>query len=68
MVDTSFTEGDEVQHKTGGPQMIYTGRSQTGEAICEWFDGKGRKQDVFAFSALKKYEKPAAGAIRVGRA
>lgn len=54
-----FNVGDEVEHRTGGPMMIYTGESQLGEAICEWFDGRQRQKEVFAFSALKKYVAPA---------
>lgn len=49
-----FNVGDEVEHRTGGQKMIYTGESQVGEAICEWFDGRQRHQETFAFVALKK--------------
>lgn len=66
MGEDELTVGDEVQHKTGGPKMIYTGKSQTGDAICEWFD-KGRRQDAFAFSALQRYEAPRAFVGTVGR-
>lgn len=57
--DADFEVGDEVQHRTGGPKMIYTGKSQVGEAICEWFDGRQRHQDSFSFSALKKLDSSA---------
>lgn len=53
-----FNVGDEVEHKTGGPKMIYTGESQIGEAICEWFDGRQRRQDTFSFTALRKHQPP----------
>ncbi len=56
--EADFSIGDEVEHRTGGPKMIYTGKSQIGEAICEWFDGRQRHQDTFSFSALKKHEPP----------
>lgn len=56
--EADFTVGDEVEHRTGGPKMIYTGESQLGEAICEWFDGRQRHQETFAFTALKKYSPP----------
>lgn len=54
--EANFSVGDEVQHRTGGQKMIYTGESQLGEAICEWFDGRRRHQETFAYIALKKYE------------
>lgn len=68
MTASNFEEGDEVQHKTGGPRMIFTGTSQGGEAICEWFNGVGRQQDTFAFSALKKCEQSKIRTFSIGRA
>ena len=64
--EADFELGDEVQHRTGGQKMIYTGKSQLGEAICEWFDGKRRTQETFSFIALKKYSAPQT-TIRLGR-
>lgn len=58
LTEADLTIGDEVQHRTGGPKMIYTGKSQIGEAICEWFDGRQRHQETFSFTGLKKYEDP----------
>ncbi|TIN15866.1 MAG: hypothetical protein E5Y51_16755 [Mesorhizobium sp.] len=58
MTESDFAIGDEVMHRTGGKKMIYTGKSMTGEAICEWFDGTRRHQETFAFIALKKFEQP----------
>lgn len=57
MTEAELKEGDEVRHKAGGPKMIFVGTSQTGQAICEWFD-KGQRQDTFSFVALEKYEPP----------
>lgn len=69
MAEHSFQVGDEVQHKTGKAKMIYVGESQLGEALCEWTDSSGHPQRAsFAYAALKKYEKPAGGSVRVGRA
>lgn len=58
MSEADFNIGDEVEHRTGGRKMIYTGKSQMGEAICEWFDGTRRHQDTFSFVALRKYVEP----------
>ncbi|MER9413659.1 hypothetical protein [Mesorhizobium sp. M0589] len=68
MTEDELKEGDEVQHKTGRQKMIYVGKSQLGEALCEWTDPGGRAQrDSFSFAALKRYEKPAVGSIKIGR-
>ncbi|TIN02572.1 MAG: DUF2158 domain-containing protein [Mesorhizobium sp.] len=67
MTEADFKEGDAVRHKAGGPKMIFVGTSQTGHAICEWFD-KGQRQDSFSFSALEKYEPPKAFVGTVSRA
>ncbi|MGZ2404850.1 YodC family protein [Rhizobium ruizarguesonis] len=63
--DEIFTVGDEVQHRTGGPKMIDTGKNQLGDAICEWFDGRQRHQETFSFVALKKAEQPNSPGIMV---
>lgn len=68
MTEEELKVGDEVQHRTGRQKMIYVGKAQLGEALCEWTDPSGRAQrDSFSFAALKPYEKPAGGSIRVGR-
>ncbi len=68
MTEPSFKVGDEVQHKTGTAKMVYVGDSQLGDALCEWTDASGHPQRAsFAHAALKKYEKSAVGAFRVGR-
>ncbi|RUW85193.1 DUF2158 domain-containing protein [Mesorhizobium sp. M1E.F.Ca.ET.063.01.1.1] len=59
MDETELKIGDAVRHKTGGPKMVFVGTSQTGQAICEWFD-RGPQQDTFSFAALEKYEPPKA--------
>ncbi|WP_292325662.1 hypothetical protein [Mesorhizobium sp.] len=46
MTESNFAIGDEVMHRIGGKKMIYTEKSMDGEAICEWFDGTRRHQDV----------------------
>lgn len=66
MTEQDFHVGDEVQHRTGSQKMIYTGKSQLGEAICEWFDGTKRHQETFAFVALKRYEAPQGRPLRLG--
>ncbi|WP_287306371.1 DUF2158 domain-containing protein [Mesorhizobium sp.] len=66
MTEDDFTVGDEVQHRTGGKKMIYTGKSMVGEAICEWFDGARRQQETFAFVALKKFEEPSSSMLSGG--
>ncbi|MER8918236.1 DUF2158 domain-containing protein [Mesorhizobium sp. M0761] len=67
MTEGDFAVGDEVAHRTGGKKMIFTGKSMTGEAICEWFDGARRHQESFAFVALEKYEEPTSSSLS-GRA
>ena len=68
MDSSIFSKGDEVQHKTGKAKMIYIGESTIGEALCEWVDPAGHPQRAsFSFAALKKYERPAVGVVRVGR-
>ncbi|MER9169640.1 hypothetical protein NKI12_20110 [Mesorhizobium australicum] len=67
MAEDEFKKGD-VQHKTGKIMMIYIGESQVGDALCEWTDPSGKLQrDTFAYSALKKYQKPALGGVSVRR-
>ena len=68
MDSSAFTEGDEVQHKTGKVKMVYVGKGTIGEAVCEWVVPAGHPQRAsFAFAALKKYERPSVGVVRVGR-
>jgi uncharacterized protein YodC (DUF2158 family) len=69
MADNVFSEGDEVQHRTGKIRMIYIGEDTMGDALCEWTDPSGApRRATFAYTALKKYEKPASGTISLGRA
>ena len=51
-------EGDRVAHKTSpGFEMILVRLKEAdGLAICEWFDGKTRKEDVFHLIALVPFE------------
>jgi len=69
MTEDELEIGDEVQHKTGKIKMIYIGKHQYGDALCEWTDPNGKPQrDTFAYAALKKYEKPRTQVFSVGRA
>ena len=61
MSEDDFTPGDAVQHKTGGPKMIYIGEDQLGNAMCEWMDKGSRKQESVPYVALKKYAPPPIG-------
>lgn len=60
MSEHGFSEGDIVQLKSGGPRMTIKGIGKYGmvakkdNALCEWFDGKQRKEDVFEFHSLEK--------------
>jgi uncharacterized protein YodC (DUF2158 family) len=50
-----FEVGDEVQHKTGGPKMIFVGRDQIGQAICTWMAGDRKQTETFSEKELKRY-------------
>lgn len=53
---SSFKEGDAVQHKTGGPMMIYIGSDDLGRCICTWMAGAKKQSDTFHPAELKPYE------------
>lgn len=66
--ESPFKEGDEVQHKTGGPKMIYVGKHHmTGSAICNWMSNGHKESDTFSFAELKPYVEPAAWSGRTQR-
>jgi uncharacterized protein YodC (DUF2158 family) len=52
-------EGDVVQLKNGtGPTMtIASLANSAGEAICMWFEGKNRIEDIFDVVALQLVNK-----------
>ena len=55
----NFKEGDKVRLKSGGPIMTIKGIGQYGagakddNALCVWFDGKKKFEDVFEFVTLE---------------
>lgn len=51
-----FEVGDAVEHKTGGPMMIYLGKDELGQCICTWMAGSKKQTDTFHSAELKPYE------------
>ena len=46
---------DIVELKGGGPKMaILTLDGSSGEAMCVWFEGKNRNEDIFDVGTLRK--------------
>ena len=60
-MENEFKPGDEVQHKTGGPKMIYVDEAFGGDALCQWMANGELKTASIPFVALKKYEHPLKG-------
>jgi uncharacterized protein YodC (DUF2158 family) len=62
MTDTpSFTEGDVVRLKSGGPKMTVTviGANAYKDAVwCQWFDGMNSKTERFKIKALEMVQTP----------
>jgi uncharacterized protein YodC (DUF2158 family) len=52
-MENQFKAGDTVQLKSGGPVMTIKGIGEYGmgatsdNALCVWFDGKTRKEELF---------------------
>ncbi|WP_449396279.1 DUF2158 domain-containing protein [Devosia riboflavina] len=61
-----FKEGDVVQHKTGGPAMIYVGKDDLGRCLATWMVGGQKRSDTFIDAELRHYEEPS-GSTFVGR-
>ena len=67
---TSFSEGDVVQLKSGGPKMTVDAvRDQTGQlrAMCTWFNGAIRMSDQFELHSLRSLEESAPKGMTVSR-
>ncbi len=48
-------QGDIAELKTGGPKMtIVSLDGSSGEALCVWFEGKNRNEEIFDVAALRK--------------
>lgn len=57
MSDISMEEGDLVQLKSGGPEMSLVELLADDQAICMWFDSKGKLQErSFPLTVLRKVE------------
>jgi uncharacterized protein YodC (DUF2158 family) len=58
----AFKDGDEVQHKSGGPKMAIEGRSQmvAGVYVCSWWDDKKKdfQRKEFTENVLVAYQPP----------
>jgi uncharacterized protein YodC (DUF2158 family) len=50
-----FQPGEIVELKSTGPKMtIITVDHSSGEAICAWFEGKKRSEEIFDVGRLRK--------------
>jgi uncharacterized protein YodC (DUF2158 family) len=50
-----FHPGEIVELKSPGPKMtILTVDNSSGEAICLWFEGKNRNEEIFDIATLRK--------------
>lgn len=58
---TSFSPGDIVQLKSGGPAMTVSEKNThaSGEYYCIWFKGASRERGSFHGDVLKIYVAPA---------
>jgi uncharacterized protein YodC (DUF2158 family) len=54
--EAAFKPGDAVQHKTGGPKMIYIGQDDLQQCICTWMSGSKKQTDTFHVAELAHYE------------
>lgn len=61
-----FELGQEVQHKTGGPKMIYVGE-QRGNALCSWMANGEKRTATFIHAELKPYQKPPGPVVGLSR-
>ena len=54
----SFSIGDTVQLKSGGPPMtvkeLMSGGYMTGQYLCQWFGGQKLQQGYFPYDSLRK--------------
>lgn len=57
MNEIEFKAGDCVELKSGGPLMtikdVSKFRPPVVEALCVWFDGKKKKEELFGLETLK---------------
>ena len=60
MATEDFKAGDEVQHKSGGPKMIFERLDNLDEeqAVCSYWDGKKHVRNTFPLVVLKKWQPP----------
>jgi uncharacterized protein YodC (DUF2158 family) len=58
----ALAKGDVVELKSGGPSMTiqdlgsWEARGIEDGALCVWFEGKTKHEDVFDLSALKEVD------------
>jgi uncharacterized protein YodC (DUF2158 family) len=57
MADQSFTPGDVVELKSGGPDMTIQEPGDTGYWICVWFDGQMLNKRAFHTTTLKHIDR-----------
>ena len=52
----TYSKGDVVMLKSGGPTMTVDGHTDDGRAICVWFEKTERKDGLFGEETLEKFE------------
>ena len=52
-----FKAGDVVQLKSGGPLMTIKWIDGT-EALCEWFEGSKKQEQMFEMTSLRQSAEP----------
>lgn len=58
----SFSAGDVVQLKSGGPRMTILWIDDNGNATCSWFDKSGKAlEQVFPLASLQIPLEPSIG-------
>jgi uncharacterized protein YodC (DUF2158 family) len=50
--------GTKVRHKSGGPLMTVTRKTEAGYLVCEWQDADGVRRERMVFPELLVEETP----------
>lgn len=73
-MEQGLKQGDVVRLKSGGPDMTIEGIGKYGmastneRALCVWFDGKKRLQEIFELHSLESAQpRSAFGIAGMGR-
>jgi uncharacterized protein YodC (DUF2158 family) len=64
----TFSKGDVVEMKSGGPRMTVVDVEGGGTVHCAWFDGSDQRKDSFDAETLKSASKRGPAVVSLGRA